>query len=132
MKIIIIYDVYTKEKVCIPGNMEEFEITEEDSSREPARKRWNELKDSGFAANMRFKIDTDETKHVVSARYAPSGTIYTFEVDFTVKKNQALEVDDLDRPGKHVYVVAADKDKNVKISELGFPVQKLRKAYKTK
>ena len=131
MKITLRYSVLTKEGSVIPDIKESFQCLEnDDSTREPARARFKELRAADFIANLEYQIEEVTKYHVVKARYEPKGKIYHFEVDFKVKKGFGLEVDSVDCPWKHVYVVAASDDYDATEEELQFDIRKLRKAYK--
>lgn len=131
MKIIIRYSVITKEGTVVPNVIETFRC-ETEEEKKPARERWLELKSSLFIANLEYRIEEIPSRRVVRVKYAPKGTVYTFEVDFDVRPHEGLEVDDLDHPGRRVYVVAVEKDRVVPESDLGFDVQRLRCAYRIK
>ena len=132
MNIILNYSVITKEGSVIPNVTETFQCLNTDESKQPARDRFVELHNAAFVANLQYKIVDIPTRRVVRARYSPKGKIYHFEVDFPVKKHEAIEVDDPDYPGRHVYVIAIDKDFLATENELSkyFDVRKLRKGYK--
>lgn len=130
MNIILRYSVITEEGTVIPNMTETFRCIGTDESKQPARDRYMELQATLFVKNLEYKIEDVPMRRVVKARYAPKGTVYTFEVNFPVKRHEGLEVDDLDRPGHHVYVYAVGTDEVVPEANLGFDVNRLRKAYK--
>lgn len=139
MEIVFRYSVITKEGTVFP-NISESLVCDTEEQKKDARARYNELKNAGFIANLKYETSDVPTRRVVKARYTPADEekdakcknngVYTFEVDFAVNPREGLEVDDLDRHGKRVYVFAIGKDKIVPVSELGFDIKKLRKAYK--
>lgn len=130
MKITLKYSVMTKEGVVIPNVFESFQCEDTDDSKKDARARFQELKAAQFIFNLEYKIEDVPTRRVVKARYAPNGKTYTFEVDFSLNPREGFEVDDLDMPGRRVYVFATEKDKVIPESELGFDVRRLRRGYK--
>ena len=144
MKIILSYSLIGVDGKVLPYTSEVFQIIpDDDSSREPARKRWAELKANRMVANLAHKIIDAPTYRVVRVRYIgktkdetyKKGIPYTFKVDFTAKKDMTLWVDEIDgarRPtGALVPVVVVEPDKKVAEDELGFDPKLLRSAYRT-
>ena len=136
MKITLKYDIFTKEKVILHMPEEPFECdANDDASKKPARDRLKELqalKQQGIVVNLHWKVEDSPTRRVVKAKYLKEYVptyaekekekSYTFEVDFDVKKDQCLTVDDIDNnrqpTGRKKYIRAIEQDHIVQESDL--------------
>lgn len=130
MEIIYRYSVITKEGNCIPNVEDPAMPINSNEEKEEARTRYKYLKNCSFVANLKYEVINMPTRRVIQAVYSPRGKVYTFEVDFTVRIHEAVEVEDLDNPGYTKFVIAVSKDHEETVEELEkkFPIQRLRKA----
>lgn len=124
------YSIITKEGLCVPNVVDTDMPIDTDKEKEEARRRWKYLVECGFTANRKYEIIDSDTRRVIQAVYSPHGKVYTFEVDFKVRIHQSVIVDDLDVPGREVFVTAESEDheETVEDIEKKFPIQRLRKA----
>lgn len=125
MKIVLMYSVITKEGFVYPNISEEFTVLCEDD-KQAARDRLEELKNSGFAANVKYRIDERPERRVVKVRFPKSDRVYTYEVDRKVRPQDYVIVPGSD--GMPAVTVAVGNDEIVPESSLGFPINRLKKA----
>lgn len=133
MEIKFCYSIITNEGLCVPNVTEKLPANTPEE-KELANARYIFLKTCGFAANVEYqKIDVP-SRRVIQAVYSPNGKVYTFEVNFSVRIHEAVEVEDLDNPGYTKFVVAVSQDYEETEEEISkrFPIQRLRKARRYK